>query len=711
MVKHIKKIAVLTMAAMLLLVGCRNLTNGTRSGDPELSGTQSVYVTLNKDVSRALAPAALDLATTTEIKYYKITGVSLMGYNYTYAAAAADSTNGINIGDNKILYSALAATGGFELTGLVLDDWNLTLEACDDSGNTILKGTSYCALKSSSVNTVAFTLSSYGLETTAGSYKITIKYTNTNSSWKADTYSITWGLYSTTTGQSLALTGGTTAGSAQAVAKTTADTITSTGIEAEKTGVTPGNYMFGVYLMNGDNVLGFASEPIVIEPGRETAATFTIGEIISTVPKAPTHLIAQKIEGSEDDEFYNVRFAWVDESDNETQFVLVLNEVADTATANTEIGTSIDSTTFAGLAGTYTVLRYNTVLTNMKETTDDSGNITRTPSEIRYVAGSLYAGSNELVLKFPTGRMWDAQIIAMNDIGYSTACLREADTADGAGVTYTANLTITSANISTNSKLSAMGSKTVTGYGLGASAPYERINLVKISYNLDGGALKTSSTNTYPGSTYVEYVIYKKNLAADTNDDKYIKLYEIKTLGGSDYPQLSKKDVAFTEWRVKNSSNEYEAAEYNTNGFRNITAKAVYGAITGNINISSVSVEDKATLAAADVLAYYGSNATSTNSTNDAKNATIKIARGGSAQYITVSVNQTANSSTFAYFRLYVGGTFMEEIKATGSGQIYFPNFSTDYLTLGSNTQVTVAGITATGKTDSQSFYIKLANQ
>lgn len=545
-------------------------------------------------------------------------------------------------------------------------------------------------MKSADASSVTFNLSSYGL-TTAGSYDITIKYTG--SAWNDDKYSFTWGLYDNITGEPRGTTGTlNTAPTTVASADAKAIHITDNFYKASGTTVTPGSYVFGVYIYNGTDVIGYASDTLIVEPGRKTTATLTLDEnILQTIPLAPTDFIAQKIDESVNGDFYDVRFAWTDASDNEESFELILREFEDTAATwgTFDAGATISDTTYVK------VYTYSSIL-ELKGATD----------RIKYVAGSLYSGSSELVLRFPTGTLWDAQIRSKNSIGTSETVARSADTAAATALEYDATL---DSATSAKTTLNAYDTKKVTGYGVSTAAPFKHISLVKISYALDGGKLKTGSSETFSGTTYVEYKIYDKNTAATDDDDKMIKLLEIKTDAG-EYPQLTRSNIAFSKWILPSTVNETApaAVTYNTNTYKNILVVAVYGTTSGDIEIGTVTIQAlaAASFSDTDITAYYGDSPTTAMSTNDAKNKSIKIKRGDSAQYVTVTV---ATNTLFKYYSLYVGDNHLEDVNYAETS-VNFSNFSTDKLNDSGATCIRVDAYTAGGEKASQTFYITKTN-
>ncbi len=679
MVKKIKMMAVFAIATMLVIVGCNNITDNASVSGKSVDSRGSIGVFLGSVSRSTLAPATLTV-NSAEIDHYSITGESITGYKIDPAVT--------------LTKDAIVA-GEAKLTNVQLDDWNFTLYAHDASGKVLLSGTSVCNMKSAGATTVTFNLSSYGL-TSVGSYDITIKYTGT--AWKDSVYSFTWGLYDEYTGKLLdsdGVDGGSnavvTVGAAEAVAIHTAEDY----YVASKTNVLPGSYTFGVYIMNGSNVLGYASEKIIIEPGRKTTGVLTLNDnIIKTAPAAPTGLLAQRIVGSEtkdDENFYNVRLAWVDNSNNEESFELILKEF--TTTAEDWTAYAADEV-IANAAPTY-VYSYSSILT-----------LTNTTDRVRYIDGSLYAGSQELILNFPTGTMWDVQIRAVNSVGKSAACLRVADSTVNQTLTYDGAPAPTTIKTTHND----WTTYNVTGFDVGATGANKHINLTKISYFLDGGTL-TLAGEVSPTKTYVEYVPYTLKTDGATPADKFIPLMVITPQADATASDntLVRTGIDCSKWILSSTATTTQAAvTYNTDAYKNFSVIAVYGQTTGEITISSVTIQALAheSFSDAKLTAYYGTDPSAPMSTNDCKNRSIKLARGADAQYITVTV---ATDPLFSYYRLYVGDSPIEE-KAYATSSISFANFSTDRLETGCATCIRVDAYTEGGEAASASFYITKTN-
>lgn len=702
MVNHIKKIAgFFTLAMVLVFAGCSGLVNGSVSTE-DTTQRGTIAVSLTEIASRAaMAPATLTF-NDDGIDHYEVSGTSKTGLTFGPAAITKAS----------LVASPVEA----KLEKVPYDDWTFTMTAyaTSDTSTPVLKGTSVCNMKSGSETSVAFTLSSYGLAT-AGSYAITIKYDNTSGAWKDAAYSFTWGLYDPITGKVLTDQGvESTDAAATSVGTTDAPDIhmakSDTGKKdtandyylAAKTGVTPGSYIFGVTINNGSSKLGYASAGLVIEPGRETKATLELdANIIQSSPTAPAGLFAQRIEGSENDDFYDVRFAWQDKSNNEEGFELVLRKFENTSSDWTVYEADA---VIAGSAGVEYLYDWGTILT-----------LTSSTDTVKYVAGSLYSGSQELVLRFPMGTLYDVQLRSVNSVGKSAAIARAADTAAAETLEKTTATESAPSPTSTKTFLDGYGSKKVTGIPIGAAGKNKHISLVKITYWLDGGTLTLAGTAQASTKTYVEYKPYELETDGANEAAKYIPLLVIKPAATATASEnkLVRSGTDWSKWVLSSSAttvtDSTDSLGYNTNAYQNFSVLAIYGTTAADISVGVPTIRALAHESFTDdaLTAYYGTEATTAMSTNACKNSQIKIPWGSAAQYVTVTVSTNA---LFSRYVLYVGENPIEE-KAYVAGTLSFSNFSTDRLASGgASTCIRVDAFTAGGEMASASFYIQKVN-
>ena len=728
MVKHIRMIAAVCTVAILTLVGCSNIGDATASNGNDETTAVEFSLASKTPYNALIGPGKVDLDDTNSPVTYKISGESATGLLYPPANSSASPATAAG----EPIEIAFDETGNKKtLKGVVVDDWTFTLYAYQ-GGKLVLKGTSKCAIKSSGANTVKFTLSSYGVET-KGSYKVTIKYTGKTNAWDP-AYNLAWALYDETTGKLLANDGtaSTSAAINDLTAENSAAVSTSTGVEVSSTNVKPGTYIFRVRIMNSGTEYATSFDHLTVEPGRETIGSLEFGDIISTRPDKPASLQVQLLNNDNfkpsTGDFYTVRLYWpVSSTMNEESYELIVKEFTDTSTAPLPHASSVTATTINAEEFTH-LYDFGDIL-ELKpgtSTTDNPNNF-----NIGYKAGSLYAGSTELVLLLPTGRMFDFQIRAKNSIGPSDATLRSDATKTIAEEPVAVNsLSAASDNKTTSLSQTNLG----TGY-LGAVLPfgiadaetptyYKHVVVTQVKYILNGGTWKIDAANNDASAVKTDYIIYDKNYAAyDSNMDDdaktaaYIPLAEINQTKNSDgtannsYPKLTNSaGVDFTQWNYSYGNALITDIKYNILGYKNIAVTAIYGSTTGDITVAKndVSVEEIAVLEPTAISIASGTNAQTENSTAYNSTTGISVDRGTAAQYVTVKVTTAA---TFAggYYELWINGTLRESLPYVTTG-LRFSNFSTADLNKGVENEILVKAVTASGKVASAKTTIKLTN-
>ena len=750
-------------ASALLLASCGNLVGGTVKG-PAIEGEIPISLKLgnvSEDgvFSRTLLPKELELA---DVDYYTLSGES------QYASFGPENIEGADA-------TALGAAG--YVRSFTSTYWHLTLRAyqfktgsttADPSQDTLLlQGTADIDLSSSTATELTFSLSSYKV-TTAGSYDIILNYKAAE--WKAD-YALKYGLYDVQTGK--------TVGTESTIA--TATTITKdlktdtageyigddgtslydddTNFHATGNDVAPGSYIFGVTFydkVTGGTEIGYYSDVILIEPAQTTKRAVALGSILGTAPAAPTDLKVQRIVGKETDGYYQARFTWKDNSSNEKYFKLVIKEYNSSATDATGYtpASPIDTAEEDGLVLDYTVY-------------------SQTDGDIRYEAGSLFAGNQELVLTLPTGRLFDAEIFAVNTLGDSDSddgtagnqgCSRVAATT---GTTALANtLATTVAEVTeAKTKLDAYKEAKVEAYAIagtvsessdGSAAATNvdvavRINLVQITYNLNGGTLKTSSTATADYTeqavkTFVDYKIYKLDTDTSSTDPekgKYmnIPLLDLSKIGTSPnfycndtityngnagmYCQLVQKygpnaDDYFwwTNWQ-----DATQVKQTYTDTYKDLTVIAGYA---GNDITLKAEIAKFSEIPDDYVIANYGANSTSNygvgNDGTNCKNQTgTNAIEATTEKFITIAVkiakDGDKDTTKFKKFKLAIDGKELQEKSASqvttysGNKYIKFENVSTSSTTAlqesGVHT-VSVIGLLPNGKYCSNTFSVEV---
>jgi len=724
MIKNLRKTAMLLAAAALLIfTGCNNLVSGVISGDGLNGNGAGLLVSVSNvdDYARLLAPVKEDTANpgtyiydqldvdSDIIKGYILEGSSLSGKTFTPisitpAEIKAGSVVIYNVPKDDWSFTLLALDTDVQGTPAVTGTSNATVDNTKyGNAKPLLKGVASVNVGDSGTPSVTFTLSTYSV-TTPGSYNFKIKYEG-SAPW-ADTNKIMYNLYDRKTGVLVKSDYGTTSG------ETTTSAAITAGVAAAKTGIDPGTYVFGVTITEASGATTFVSDIIRIEPGRVTNKDFIIGDVLTGVPAAPEGFIAQWIETDMDEDYYTVRFFWEDKSTNETSFALAIKEYTNSSTAFNKV-TSAASLTAGDY---YRLYNYNSVFESAYESPTST---TQNPGDIRYLGGSLYAGSTELLMKFPTGRLFEVQLFAVNSKGYSDGCLREA----ASTLTSTAFDTSSATTVAENSSpvvnsLYGTGGIKYTGYdatAIAAGAVYKRISLVRTTYLLDGGTLGGVTGVTNATKNYVTYAPYTLNVDGATNADSMPELLKIDGTTVT----LKKNNIDFTEWDYYDSSDGQKVCPgtapvfLSPEKYKNISVIAVYGVNAANVTISSATVQPQPELALARItMSSVPENDPTATGTSIATNGTGAVPIGrGSRQLITVSVAAGASPTaynTFSKFCLWVGGTKIQEIIST-SNSCEFAAFNSDRLNAGASTQIMVEASNSYG-TASQVILVKCSN-
>ncbi len=456
-------------------------------------------------------------------------------YSFGKITLKGESENGNSFAETELTFDA-NGKATYELT---YDVWYLTLTGYsnDTPQKAILQGRKRVDMKNgapASNEAITFTLSAEGVEG-KGSVNISGTFTE-DVATSPLAVSYTAALYDLNTNEVIAgteLTDGDCTG-------------TNVGkFSYSKNDIEPGRYNFRIYFKRADGrAVGTWGDIVVVVPGRTTSVTeLALGEILLTAPIAPTGLSAYYVNNSAEGNFYNVLVTWTDASNNEEYFELTINDCDGTDPVLYKIFCNEKNTEAK------------------KEIFWESSN---------YVAGTLSAGSNHCILKLPLGKKFDISMKAVNFIGSSDACSR----------------------LTTNTSAFTSDAFTVpdnTAYGA------EKINLMSITYNLNGGLLKTSATTSKTGSL-VDYKIYK---------DAAISLMEIKDAASDEYPKLEKNHHPFIGWKaagagagdsaiteISDFGNTSVTASYNVLSIINYVIDDSYGTITATATAGSTEVKN-----------------------------------------------------------------------------------------------------------------------
>ena len=419
----------------------------------------------------------------------------------------------------------LTFTGGTATIELTYDVWYLTLTAYNAENKPVLEGHRRVDMKNgapASNTPITFTLSAEGVKTAGG---VTLSGTFTDTDGLAVSYSAA--LYDLNSNEIILNEAGTS----------TLKTGTCTGDNKGKfsytvANVKPGRYNFRIYFKNADGTnIGTWGDIVVIAPGRTTSdASIALGDILMKKPEAPTALSAYYMNNSVTGNYYNALITWTRDSvHNEEYFELTINDVTETSDV-------------------YKIFTNETVAADKKEVFFESAS---------RVDGTLAAGSEYCIVKLPVGKKFEISIKAVNFLGASDDKTRDSATA--ASAITLADGTAVPAN---------------TAYG------DEAINLMKITYDLNGGALKLSESAGKITGNYIKYEIFK---------DADITLLTPSATG---YPQLTNGHHPWQSWKnstgtavteISEFGNVTVTASYNLTSLINYVIDDSYGTITATV--------------------------------------------------------------------------------------------------------------------------------
>lgn len=232
--------------------------------------------------------------------------------------------------------------------------------------------------------------------------------------------------------------------------------------------IAPGEYAFKVVFYGegptdaatDDIPIGVWADEIVVAPGRTTAKTWTLPDVIMKKPDAPDDFKVYYKNNTDNNGYYNVILKWKDKSYNEENFVVTIYEYN---------GTDYDSAA---------VVTANTITLGKDFYS----------SEMR-VDGSLSFSKEQCEIKLPTGKLYDFKIAAQNVVGTSTLVER-MDTS-----------VFTDLNPDPNASLGELVSSA------------KKINKVMVTFELADGTLKDGT------HTYTDYYIpsYQKYIGTAIN--------------------------------------------------------------------------------------------------------------------------------------------------------------------------------------------------
>ena len=607
--RGIATVALITIAAALF-AGCSNSMAGSVDGDYQmatlsLSATgipndyaaqfEKSYPTAAKAVSRSITPnkpfspdAAANPDGTT-LTFY-LTGTSETGKKL-------DGTDAIEVELTKAgdEYAIKAKDGGVDVT-LPSMSWNLVLTAyTDGSAKTepVLQGFCSVDLRNGS-GTASFKLSPENL-TTPGSVKITGKFKPND-----NVASYTMGIYKKTS-------------ASEKIDEAAGPALVGDGTVDEDFSYTcgsvdPGSYLYKMVFKNADGTItGSFIDTLIVDAGNPLVRDLGTIDVVNKKPGAPTDFAASLEEGSENaDGTYRVKLSW-ESGKGETNFEIELTEYKDDGTT--------EATGFPKIYGMASM--------------DKDANGDPIDHVIDFQGSDVWAGKGgamtygdtEAFFKLKLGVLYEVRIRARNYVGTSSESATEVWTPRVAGSDTT-------------------GFK---AYGVGAS---EKINRLKIEYNLNGGTLKYHN-----GSTH---------------ETKTVNFTEYKTWAGSALPLLviDNDDANTTSHKLMKGTSPFAnwldstgVAVTHATSHKNLSVTASFGSsVTGSASMADA----KKDVELDDITVNHTAAAGSQEVTLSANGTNVIPKKYGSpsvATKLTIQLNTTGDKYKNVQFELSYNGT------------------------------------------------------
>lgn len=442
--KNLLKSLLLAASAFVLLAGCNQIGVSDATVDGAAYSEGTCYLTIGLDdfvdlvvqdrsVSRTINPDSLsDADVDNTFSKFVLKGKSTI-----------TGANLLNDSGNEGIELSFSGSPKVASAQIPFGAWDLTLEAYDKANVVVLQGRTYVDLKTPK-SSIAFTLTTDNL-TTAGSVHVAGSFEDDDgvaATYKAGLYSLSDGSLKYPSSLSVNAAAGKT-------------------FDLDLTSVLPGRYSFQVRFYNTDNKqVGFWEDIIVVAPGRKTEKTgIECGKIINQLPDSPTDLMAYVVDGSEDEDGnYTVILKWSDNSNNEENFVVYIDEYTTSDSGNES-------------KSTYAVL-------GVEPSESDTDKKEIFWSSNKNAGGSIRTSSEECRIKLPLGRIFDVSITAQNFVGES----KVSDT------------------VKAFARVEATG--TVTG---ATAITTTHINRMAIKYDLDNGKLTLASGEEKTGV----YTVYR----------------------------------------------------------------------------------------------------------------------------------------------------------------------------------------------------------
>ena len=616
--RGIATVALITIAAALF-AGCSNSMAGSVDGDYQmatlsLSATgipndyaaqfEKSYPTAAKAASRSITPDTPYTPADTTLTFY-LTGTSETGKKLdgTDAIEVVLTETAASSGE----YAIKAKDGGVDVT-LPSMSWNLVLTAyTDGSAKTepVLQGFCSVDLRNGS-GTASFKLSPENL-TTPGSVTITGEFPTYD-----NVASYTMGIYKKTSASELIKADAL-------VSKTVAANTTTETFEYECNSVPPGNYLYKMIFKNSDNVItGSFIDTLIVDAGNPLVRDLTTIDVVNKKPGAPTDFAASLVKNSENaDGTYQVKLSWKS-GYGETNFEIELTEYTDDGTDDTTATKTVYGMRSMDPATPDTA---KTVL-NFQGSDVWAGK-----------GGAMTYGDNEAFFKLKLGVVYDVRIRARNYVGTSAATDADWTVRTAAGTSDT----------------------NFEGY-----AAADKINRMKIEYNLNGGKLKyyNAGSNQYDPDRTTNFTEYK------TWTGTNLPLITIGT--ASPAHQLTKGTSPFAQW-LDNAGDPIIESDY-----KNLSVTADFGS---SVEGSASMADEKKDVELDDITVTYGSTTSGTaSSVTLTPNGTYTIPKvmgtpNATVTTITIQLDMSKGYKNVQFELSYDGTQTMLPVTGTGNNE------------------------------------------